>query len=156
MVLPSLLFSCHSAKRYRLSTYTLLTFGVSYNSHTSFFNRNIPVQPSLFHLLANITVQVRYALGSTKTRHNAGGKRTDFGTIMTLFCIKTNSPACIRGKKVKGPKLIFLCNLWVEINFLYLIRAMYLPFQMPYDSLVCTYWLQNDNPKYRGWLSDLR
>ena len=48
-----------------------------------------------FHLLANITVQVRYALGSTKTRQNAGGTRTHFGTIMTLFCVKINSSACI-------------------------------------------------------------
>ena len=25
-----------------------------------------------------------------------------------------------RGKKGKGPKLIFLCSLWMEINFPYL------------------------------------
>ena len=53
------------------------------------------VTSAQFHLLANITVQVRYALGSTKTRQNAGGTRTHFGTIMTLFCVKINSSACI-------------------------------------------------------------
>ena len=30
-------------------------------------------------------------------------------------------PTNTRGKKGKGPKLIFLCNLRIEINFLYLI-----------------------------------
>ena len=51
---------------------------------------------------------------------------------------------------------ISLQILWTGCAIIPHIKAMYVPFQMPYDSLVCPYRLLSDRPKCGRWLVNPR